>query len=175
MTRKLSTFSDFVATTALSLYPENISTPEFQLTSMNTDIRVTCGTDYLASILASGNQSPVYRYIATYYTKDLPAYPFSNYFPVNYAYHGVDIFAFFKTMNYALRQSPGSRDILWEDRVQREVMAFVKTGKPETASWHRYPEITAELDTVTGTYRSYHASQCQFWLKNGFFSYSWIN
>lgn len=175
VTSKLSKFSNFVSAAAMHLYPENVSTPEFQLTSMSTDIRVTCGTDYFGVILASGIMSPVHRYVATYYTKDQPAYPFGSDFAVKYAYHGIDIIGFFETMDQALRQSPGLNDRLWEDRIQREVMAFVKTGIPETPEWKRYPDITAELDTTVTAYRGYHTAQCLFWLQNGFFSYSWIN
>lgn len=175
VTRKLGTFSDFIASMALQLYPENVTTPEFQLTSMITDIRMTCGNNYLALVLASGRKAPVYRYVATYYTKDQSAYPFGSDLPVHYAYHGIDIFGFFETMDYVLKHPPGPLDTLWEYRVQREVMAFVKTGMPETPEWKPYPFVTATLDTVTKAYRGYHTAQCEFWLKNGFFSYSWIN
>ncbi|XP_045206987.2 fumonisin B1 esterase-like [Mercenaria mercenaria] len=173
--KMLGTFNDVVARTALHLYPENVSTPEFQLTTMMTDIGVTCGTDYLATILAASIRSPVYRYVATYYTKDQPATPFGARYPANYAYHGIDVYGFFNTMDYVLAHGRGSRDAIWEDRVQREIMAFVQTGTPETSDWLHYPDITAELDTNTKTFHSYHASQCEFWLTNGFFSYSWIN
>jgi carboxylesterase type B len=175
VTKKLGTFNNMIGRTALSLYPANVSTPEFQFTTMVTDVRTGCGTDYLATVLASGNKSPVYRYIATYYTKGQSAKPFASKYPVNYAYHGIDLFGFFQTMNVVLGTAPGSLDTRWENRVQSEIMAFVRTGSPATGDWVQYPDVTAELDTETKTFRSYHAAQCEFWLQNGFFSYSWIN
>lgn len=173
--QKLDQFNDVVAETALKLYPENVKTPEFQLTSMTTDVRLTCASNYLANILAAAFASPVYRYIATYYTKEQSAKPFGVNHPVNYAYHGIDVFGFFNTMHYVLAQSPGMSDIVWQQNVQSEVMAFVNTGKPAVSGWLAYPEAIAELDTTTMVHRSYHAAQCEFWLKNGFFSYAWIN
>ncbi|XP_045206997.2 para-nitrobenzyl esterase-like [Mercenaria mercenaria] len=175
VTKKLCNFSDIVANAALNLYPENASTPEFQLTTMISDLRVNCGTNYLATVIAAGIMSPVYRYVATYYTKGQSATPFGTMYPVNYAYHGIDIFGFFGTMNNVLANGRGSNDTVWEDRVQREISSFVKTGKPDTADWLQYPDSTAELDTETKAFRGYHSSQCEFWLQNGFFSYSWIN
>ncbi|XP_060582943.1 para-nitrobenzyl esterase-like isoform X2 [Ruditapes philippinarum] len=175
VTKKLGTFNNMIARAALNLYPVNVSTPEFQYTTMVTDARIGCATDYLATVLASGMTSPVYRYVATYYTKGHSAKPFGTKYPVNYAYHGIDVFGFFQTMNVVLGAAPESLDTRWENHVQSEILAFVKTGSPATGDWLKYPDVTAELDTETKPFRSYHAAQCEFWLQNGFFSYSWIN
>ena len=142
---------------------------------MIADARVTCGNNYLATVLASGFTSPVYRYIATYYTGNHTATFAYGDIKSNYAFHGIDIYAFFQEMGSAMSDPPGPDDVAWETNVQREVMNFVRLGKPATADWIDYPGTIAELDVDTKVYRSYHASQCSFWLKNGFFSYSWIN
>ncbi|XP_045205807.2 para-nitrobenzyl esterase-like [Mercenaria mercenaria] len=175
VTQKLNSFSESLALTAANLYPENVSTPEFQFTSMVTDVRVTCGNDYLATVLAAGFTSPVYRYVATYYTKNHDSTFAYGDIQSNYAFHGIDIYAFFNEMASAMTDTPGPADNAWKDNVQREAVNFVTMGKPATAEWLRYPGTTAELDTDTKVFRGYHTSQCQFWLKNGFFAYSWIN
>lgn len=173
--KKLKPFGDTVALTALHLYPENVSTPEFQVTSMVSDSRVTCGNGYLATILSAGLKSPVYRYVATYYTKDHNSTFAYGPLQSNYAFHGIDITAFFRAMDRMMDRPPGPKDIAWMDNVQREAMNFVRMGKPATTEWLPYPGFTAELDTVTKVFRGYHTAQCGFWLQNGFFSYSWIN
>ncbi|WAR24206.1 hypothetical protein MAR_037875 [Mya arenaria] len=162
-------FGVVVAETALKLYPENVQTPEFQLTSMVTDLRMTCGNEYLALVMATSFTSPVFRYIAGYATS-IPTKAFGATFPARYAFDGIDMFAYYKTMGLMIDNMTDA-DRQWEVNVQQEVMSFVLTGIPFTADWGMFPGRTAENTTVTA---GYHTAECLFWLKNGFFSYSWI-
>ncbi|KAL4237033.1 hypothetical protein ACF0H5_005417 [Mactra antiquata] len=156
--RSLGQFGDIVALTALKLYPKDVETPLFQLSTMISDARVTCGTDYLATIMASAYHSPVYRYIVTYTPKN------------QLSFHSIDIYGFFETLGMAL-----GRNDEWENLVQKEAMAFVTGAHPATSTWTKYPTAVAELSNITTVAEGYHTAQCEFWLANNFFSYSWIN
>jgi hypothetical protein len=66
-------------------------------------------------------------------------------------------------------------DIEWQRNVRQEVMAFVRSGAPSTLSWKPFPSTVGNLSFTTNAIASYHEAQCEFWLKNGFFDYAWIN
>lgn len=171
----LKPFGAHVAETALALYPPYVSTPEHQLTTMVTDIRVTCGTNYVTSIIAASMTSPVYRYVVSY----IPSYPV----PLPYtgklmccAFHGIDALAFFGTFHKLFKRST-YHDFQFEQNLQREVLNFVYSGHPFTAEWASYPFSTALLTEQTQVLlgENYHEQECKFWLEAGFFPYSWIN
>ncbi|XP_052777949.1 para-nitrobenzyl esterase-like [Mya arenaria] len=169
----LHPFGAVVAKTALKLYQENVQTPEFQLTSMVTDLRSTCGNHYLALVMATSFTSPVFRYIAGY-APSIPMKAFGEMLPAQYAFHGIDMFAYYKTMGLMIDNMTDA-DRQWEVNVQQEVLSFVSTGIPFTADWGMFPGRTAVLSENTTVTAGYHTAECLFWLTNGFFSYSWIN
>ena len=171
---KLSTFSDFIAEMALKLYPVDTQTPGFQYTSMASDLRMNCGNDYLSLVLAKSFRSPVYRYVMTY----MPSAPFKFFpnatFSIRYASHALDAVGFFGGIGQFLKNRT-INDFLWEILLIREFSSFIKFGKPSTESWDQYPLHTALLSDTVNITSGYHAEECQFWLANGFFSYSWLN
>ncbi|XP_052778038.1 uncharacterized protein LOC128215391 [Mya arenaria] len=166
-------FGDVIAETALKLYPENVHNPEFQLASLVTDLRVTCGNDYLALVMATSFTSPVFRYIAEY-APSAPMKAFWVTLPARYAFHGIDMFAFYKTTGLMIDNMTDT-DRQWEVNVQQEVLSFMQIGRPFTAYLGMFPGQTAVLSENTTVTAGYHTAECLFWLKNGFFSYTLIN
>ncbi|WAR24615.1 NRT-like protein, partial [Mya arenaria] len=153
------------------LYLENVHTPEFQLASLVTDLRVTCGSEYLALVMATSFTSPVFRYIAEY-APSAPMKAFWVTLPARYAFHGID--AFYKTLGLMIDNKTDA-DRQWEVNVQQKILSFMRNGSPFTADWGMFPGQTAVLSQNTTVTAGYHTAECLFWLKNGFFSYSWIN
>ena len=164
----LATFDDVIAETALKLYPRSVKTPWFQRTSMSTDARVTCATDYISLIASTSFSSPVYRYVATYIPSE------TSKRGSRYAFHGIDILAFFGTLGESFNKT-SPRDLQFQQTLRREIMSFVKSGNPSSSEWRPYPENTSLVSDVVDVSSSYHGTECQFWLRNGFFSYAWIN
>ncbi|XP_052807894.1 para-nitrobenzyl esterase-like isoform X1 [Mya arenaria] len=169
---KMGTFGNLTLETALRLYPVNRSTPEFQLTSMASDIASNCPNDVLAQYASSTFKSPVYRYVVTS-TPSVPVHAVGIPFPASYSFHMWDIFAFFGLIQDYIKE-PTLRDIQWQRNVQKEVISFVRTGKP-TSEWGTYPDVTALLSDVTELAKAYNPAQCEFLMKGGFFSHAWIN
>ncbi|XP_052778065.1 carboxylesterase 3A-like [Mya arenaria] len=144
---------------------------EFQLASLVTDLRVTCGSEYLALVMATSFTSPVFRYIAEY-APSAPMKAFWVTLPARYAFHGID--AFYKTLGLMIDNKTDA-DRQWEVNVQQKILSFMRNGSPFTADWGMFPGQTAVLSQNTTVTAGYHTAECLFWLKNGFFSYSWIN
>ncbi|XP_052241317.1 para-nitrobenzyl esterase-like [Dreissena polymorpha] len=168
----IGTFGPLTLSTALKMYPVNQSTPEFQLTSMASDIRANCPNDVMSFYAAATFTSPVYRYVVTS-SPSVPVHPVGIPFPARYSFHMWDVFAYFGFIPDYIT-NPTMDDLAWQRNVQQEVMSFVKKGRPFSA-WRPYPEATALLSHVTTTSSGYNPAQCEFWLQNGFFSYGWIN
>ena len=171
--QKLSTFSDVIAEMALRLYPVDLLSPEFQYTSMTSDLRMNCGNDYLGLILAKSFASPVYRYVLKY----IPSAPISfsdDSFPISYSAHTFDMIGFYGALNDFLG-TLDTYDTRSQNLLRSEMTSFITTGSPNATSWGRFPEQTALLSDKLTVSSGYHSSKCQFWLANGFFSYSWIN
>ncbi|XP_045197770.2 para-nitrobenzyl esterase-like isoform X2 [Mercenaria mercenaria] len=169
----LGTFGGNIANIALKLYPPNLISPEFQFTSMASDLRMNCPTDVLSLHAASAFTSPVYRYVVTS-TPSSPVFAVGIPFPATYSFHLWDVFAFFGFIPDYIKH-PTDFNIEWQRNVKQEVMTFVRTGKPSTFSWKPFPFVTASLSHTTEAITAYHPVQCDFWLKNGFFDYAWIN
>lgn len=169
----IGTFGHQILQTMQKLYPSNHISPEFQMTSMASDIRANCPNDVLALHAASSLQSPVYRYVVTSWPS-VPVHPVKLPFPAKYSFHMWDVFAFFGFIPDYIKQ-PSQSDISFQQMVQREVLSFVKTGSPATGEWGPYPNSVALLGNSTEFTRAYNPVQCEFLLQNGFFSYSWIN
>lgn len=171
--KTIGTFGEQVVNTALKLYPVYHVSPEYQLTSMASDIRCNCPNDILSLYASSAYKSPVYRYVVTSWPS-VPVHAVGIPFPASYAFHMWDIFAFFGFIPDYIKR-PTLDDIGWQRNVQNEVLSFVHTGEPYTCSWKPYPEVTASLSTRTKLLPAYNPDQCEFWFQNNFFSYAWIN
>lgn len=155
------------------LYPSGSITPEYQYTSMASDIRSNCPNDVLALHAASNFRSPVYRYVVTSWPS-VPVHPVGLPFPARYAFHMWDVFAFFGFIpNYI--QNPKPSDLNFQSNVQKEVLAFVRTGRPLSSDWQPVPDSVALLSDTTEVTNAYNPLQCEFMMQNGFFSYAWIN
>lgn len=48
---------------ALALYPDGVESPEYQYSTLTSDIRITCPNKVMANILSKYFKSPVYRYV----------------------------------------------------------------------------------------------------------------
>ena len=169
----IGTFGKLVYQTAMRLYPSNISTPEFQFTSMASDIRVNCPNDVLTLYASSTFCSPVYRYIVTSKPSQ-PIHVGGRSFASSYSFHTWDVLAFFGFIKDYIK-TPTARDLQWQQNVREEILSFVHHGYPKTVAWQPYPAVTANFSSSTGMLTSYNPVQCEFWLQNGFFVYAWIN
>ena len=166
-----------VADTALKMYPMNEMTPEYQFTTLSSDIRVTCGNNIMAIYASQNTKSPVYRYIVTAFPSK-PVHILGMPFPSSYSFHMLDALAFFGSLKDYINPLSQS-DIDLGSNVRREVLWFTRYGMPysafRTGTWKQYPNSTGLLGSVTEVVSDYHGPQCNFWLMKGFFGYSWIN
>ncbi|XP_060072916.1 para-nitrobenzyl esterase-like [Ylistrum balloti] len=171
--RNLGTFGTDIAKMALRLYPVDKKSIRYQYTSMVTDVRVGCGNDIMALYAAANTNSSVYRYVIT----AVPSAPVSLFgAPLDtlLSFHAWDTFAFFGTMQEIMAH-PSGNDIMFEANLRREIMSFIETGSPYSKDWRPFPDSVALLSDKTKVTSGYHSYQCDFWMKNGFFDYSWLN
>ena len=173
--KTIGTFGESFYRTALKLYPENYKTPEYQFTSLASDVRVNCPTDTLSYFAAESFNSSVYRYVVTSVPSQ-PVRPFAFPFASSYSFHAWDAFAFFGSIKDYI-SNPTKEDIQWQRNVRDEVTAFVRNGYPKSSAWKPFPSATVALSDNTTVMKTitYHLIQCKFWLENNFFSYSWLN
>ena len=146
---------------------------------MATDVRVTCGTEIMTRKLAAAQSSPVYRYVVTSWPSS-PVNPFEFPFSSKFAFHAWDTYAFFNTFRYIM-DAKGD-DEAFKDVLRENVMEFVDTGRVSEPTWSpvghindSVPVVTALISSTIKVNESYHKEQCEFWNKNGFFPYSWVN
>ncbi|KAK3594205.1 hypothetical protein CHS0354_030636 [Potamilus streckersoni] len=168
---KLSTFGDHDVTSALSLYPTGFITPEYQFTSMVSDLRVNCPNDVMTSVARKYFREPVYRYVVTSWPSQ-PVHAIGLPFAASYSFHMWDIFAFFGTIDQYINPMKES-DIEWQNNVRKEVISFVHKGHPASPIWNA--NVTAILSQNTNITNTFHPDQCTFWNQAGFFAYGWIN
>ncbi|KAL5018331.1 hypothetical protein ScPMuIL_004053 [Solemya velum] len=163
---RLATFSDYVAETALLLYPAGVISPEYQFTTMGAEIRSICGLDIIAMEAALNFRSPIYRYVATAWPSK-PTSVFGYSFPAKYAFHAIDVMAYFDTLRNTINPlSPSDKQ--FQRNIRRAVLSFVRNGKP-SAGWGQFEEATALLSERIEFVHGYKVRECQFWLNNGFF------
>jgi hypothetical protein len=179
VTRKLSPFGPGIAETALRLYPSHVITPEYQLTSLTSDLGTICGSGDLAfrAYNRQGFSAPIYRYVGTSCpSKPIALHQFGDSFLGSYSMHVWDLFAFFGTIDQCLTPTAPS-DLAWQARIRREVTSFVRAGHPASPEWKPYPHGTAILtgnDTIEFV-DNYKQQECAFLQANGFLNYGWIN
>ncbi|XP_046342029.2 neurotactin-like [Haliotis rufescens] len=167
--RKLASFGSQIPDRLLELYPESHNTtPELQYSEMTSDLRVTCPIDVVADVADSYFKSLTYRCVVTQWpSQRVPGHG-------RYSYHGWDSTAFFGTID-KLIPKPSQSDLDLTANLRREISAFVKTGEPASTTWKPTKISTALLGSTTTVTNFYHRDQCTFLLRNGFFSYAWIN
>ncbi|KAL5009852.1 hypothetical protein ScPMuIL_012157 [Solemya velum] len=169
---KLSTFSTSLAKAALLFYPAGQISPAYQFLTMISDIRLTCPTEIITSAASLNFRSPIYRYVATAWpSKPTTVLGFS--FPATYAFHCIDVLAFFDTLRNTINPLSHS-DLLFQENVRNTMLSFVKDGKP-SACWQQFDQMTALLSQHITFVSAYKNRECQFWLSNDFFKYGWVN
>ncbi|XP_065177323.1 uncharacterized protein LOC135807729 [Sycon ciliatum] len=145
-------------------------TPEYLLTSMISDIRVTCPSVLLAQYYAKYFKSPVYSYVAV----QCPSAT-AREFKSRYAYHTWDADLLF---NLSFPPKPGFKPDAkdWElvTMMQAWFFKFVR-GEVPHPQWK-----TAEHGTFSLIYEPemrdwYHAEQCNYFNAHGFLPYRWQN
>lgn len=169
---RLSPFGASLPNESLALYHNYNSTAEYLFTTMASDVRMTCGNDVMTQKAASALTKGVYRYVVTSFPSS-PA-PVMG-FPAIYAFHTWDIYAFFDNFQYVLSGETRDSDRDFGEIMRRNMMNFVRNGVPSDSSWKSYPENTALISDKFQVVKTYHKDQCEFWINNNFFKYSWVN
>ncbi|KAK3579730.1 hypothetical protein CHS0354_008870 [Potamilus streckersoni] len=134
--KSLGTFGNTIATMGLKLYPPGHITPEYQYTTMTSDVRVGCATDYLSLVAAKSFKSPIYRYVVTAWpSKPMKAFQLHA---SPYSMHTMEMFGFFGSFDQMLEQLSPS-DVEFQNNVRSEVISFVLRGHPNASNWLPYP------------------------------------
>lgn len=169
----LKSFGPNISKEALAIY--NFSQPSldpvYKVTTLSSDIFVTCGNNELAAAAAGSLSSPVYRYIVT----SFPSSSASSYhgpWDSKFAFHCWDSFIFFDGEWVFLKKPPQKSDFDFKQVVKKFALEFIKDGR--ISGWKKYPEATAFIDrNVTFKDSIYHEKQCAFWKDNGILKYEW--
>lgn len=169
---QLTPYSPDIATAALQLYPANdFFSPEYQYTSMVSDIRTTCPVSALANVTSSHFLSPVYRAVVT----DAPSSPVNITGALSrYAFHGWDLLVFFGDFA-SFHYQPSARDLAFQKVLREQVASFARDGHPGAPVWDTVRTCVALLSDHVFPVEQYNRNRCDFWFKNGFYSYAWIN
>lgn len=164
--KRLAPFGEDVADTALELYPpEDQLTPEYQYTSMVSDIRFTCPTDAMADAAAALSHAPVYRAVVT----SFPSHPITvlhSLWRPTYAFHSWDLLAFFGDFA-ALRFTPEKLDLDFQRVLRQQVMTLARDGQPEAPVWQPFHSCTALLSDHVFPVDHFNRDRCSYWLKKG--------
>lgn len=162
----------------ISIYSKSLSDRtlpplQFSYTSMVTDLRVTCPKNEVAKNASAGLKSPVYQYVVTNLSsKSVNLFGFNS----TFAFHFWDLVAFFGFPS-EFGYQPSGKDKAFMKELRREFGEFINKGNVKDESRKPYPSKTAFFSDsgVEVPTEEYHKKQCDFWLRNGFFSYAWIN
>ncbi|XP_078801085.1 para-nitrobenzyl esterase isoform X1 [Oryzias latipes] len=181
VTEKLQSFGPDLPKKALELYPSSAPCPtqdrcpERAYTTMVSDIRVTCPNNDLAWRAVAALSSPVYRYVVTY----TPSGPMNGSrslvpFPSRFAFHCLDVVAFFGGLEDLQGKPLSDRDRSFQDLLRRHLVSFIKTGRM-ASDWSVYPESTALLSDSLELVQNYSQARCDLWRSSGLFDYAWMN
>uniref|UniRef100_A0A3P9K7B5 Carboxylic ester hydrolase n=1 Tax=Oryzias latipes TaxID=8090 RepID=A0A3P9K7B5_ORYLA len=119
--------------------------------------------------------SPVYRYVVTY----TPSGPMNGSrslvpFPSRFAFHCLDVVAFFGGLEDLQGKPLSDRDRSFQDLLRRHLVSFIKTGRM-ASDWSVYPESTALLSDSLELVQNYSQARCDLWRSSGLFDYAWMN
>ena len=172
----LDTFGENITNQVLELYNSVLSggDPEYNFTTLTSDLRMNCGNDVLAEKASRALSSGVYRYIATSKPSS-SVHPFGIPFAAKYAFHSWDVFAFFDSMADFMEKMPEASDRQFSYLMRKNLMSFAVHGVPADSRWLPFSNVTALISESMDYTPRYHEQQCDFWKENGFFAYSWIN
>ena len=165
------------------IYPHNMSTPssggtcvtgtpEYLMTSMASDIRVTCPNILLAQHYGRHFKSPVYSYVMV----QCPSPDIQAQYGAHYAYHMMDLDALF---NFTFAPNPLVRPgkVEWGlvTVMQRWFSSFCH-GKSPDPQWKSVEYGTFALFYEPRMLQDlYHKEQCDFFNAHGFPPYRWQN
>ena len=169
----LDTFGGNLTAMALNMYPWQHDA-QYVLTSMVSDIRVNCPTSAMAERAAQALDSPVYRSVVTSWPSR-EVHVFGSPWPAKYAFHCWDSYAFFDYLEDLFPEGPSQADRDFEDVLHRQIVHFVKQGKPEDERWKPYPGHTALVGRQLEVVDEYNKDQCHMWDTNDILPYGWIN
>ncbi|CAN8027143.1 unnamed protein product [Ixodes persulcatus] len=195
VTTSLDSFGSGITQMALQLYnvtntTDSSVTPEMVYSGMVSDLRVGCPAASMAFELASGFQSPIYRYV-TDVRPSRPVKLLGHEAP--YSFHPWELVAFFDQLDLFLPAAsggPSAEDLSLRDAVQELVLSFVRSGgrSVPVPDWLRYPKVVAILtgggltsssfgnvtwNTVPAN--SYQKTECKFWTSEGLTQYAWVS
>ncbi|XP_029829364.4 para-nitrobenzyl esterase [Ixodes scapularis] len=195
VTTSLDSFGSGITQMALQLYnvtntTDSSVTPEMVYSGMVSDLRVGCPAASMAFDLASGFQSPIYRYV-TDVRPSRPVKLLGHEAP--YSFHPWELVAFFDQLDLFLPAAsggPSAEDLSLRDAVQELVLSFVRSGgrSVPVPDWLRYPKVVAILtgggltsssfgnvtwNTVPAN--SYQKTECKFWTSEGLTQYAWVS
>ena len=154
---------------AQSMYAKNEWSPEHQLTSMVSDMRAICPLNELLSLQGIHGRRPVYRYV----TWRFPDGVVQSYNGAVYAFHAVDMYAFYGTL-YSAAEMTSKRDMQYEQLVQKTVLEFASAGK--LSDWQSFQNATAVIEADVNFVEDYNRDKCDVWRLKGIFpEYAWMN
>ena len=155
-----------------SKYYPHERNPEYQFTSMVSDMRAICPMDAVAKVVENYFDSPVYRYVMTYTpVKNITMQNMTK----NYAFGGLDMYSFFgsydKISGYA---SVGDSDLT---KYLRDVVSKFAKGQQLEPEWDTFPGKTNIISERSRVLKDYYKSdECAFFQRNGFFpDFAWMN
>ena len=168
----MNTFGGNISAEILALYPFTTDA-EYSFTTLTSDIRVTCGTQELANVMASVGRK-VYHYVVT----SFPSKPIDSghtSWEATYAFHGWDTLAFFAQFDDYLSGRPSDEDKDFSKNLNKNVKSFAESGMMSEAGWVPVPNSTALLGSSIEIVDSYQPTRCGYLMQQGFFQYSKIN
>lgn len=140
--------------------------------TMGSDIRLNCPMGILRTTAMQHFQSPIYRYVVTAWPSK-PTTVIGFDFPASYAFHCLDLLAFFDTLQNTV--NPLSHgDVQFQNNLRNTMLSFVKNGEP-SACWQRFQNTTAMISHRITFVTQYKHHECTFWLDNDMFKYGWVN
>ncbi|VDI41412.1 Hypothetical predicted protein [Mytilus galloprovincialis] len=172
VTDRLSEFPEVNISRVFELYPSGVESPEYQYTSMASDLRVTCPNMELAGHMQTSFDSPIYHYVSKA-RPQVPSKLFGIPHDARYAAHAWDVIAFFGAIKHYYKPTQTDNDFI--QTIRREIVNFVQTGKPFSDRWQPFPNTTALMESNLGVTDFYHKEQCQYWSTTGLYAYAWVN
>ena len=155
----------------MKAYSHQVS-PEYQFTSMVSDMRAICPLDDLLRSMSNSFESPIYRYVIT----SSPSRPINRHGTIKqYAFRGWELMTFLGTTpNYL--DIVNNKDKKFSKNLRRAVFEFVRNGRiTRWRGWKEFPD-TAVISSQMEFVPKYHRKECLFWGEQGFLpDYGWIN
>ena len=158
--------------------------PEYQLTSMISDVRARCPTDEVLKKASKTLTSPIYRYITNAQPDEAVIKAFLQYhafkFHPRYAFRRYSMYGFFGFPKIYLKKYPKNFNH-FVNKIRRMVTTFVESGNPNLGlqihDWSPFPNRTLTISNPfmqTQSKEHYNPERCQLWEEQGFFpKYAW--